>query len=217
MPTIPTANEEKQLLSENYEAAGNSDDWTSGSAKYLNTGDVTYGKYVNIASENSGGNRRAYKTFYVAGNNFYGSTKSYTIEFDALFHRSNDSNNLNELVLFGEGATMPAVSSYFNSTGNNYLFRLTGGNNNTNYAVEGSEATASIGDSWCHYTITVNKSTRMVSYSVKQGGNAVLSGNYIANEDANINVQGIGVVVGRAWSYFYIDNIVIKSAGDDLS
>ena len=211
------SNEEKQLLSENYEAAGNSDDWTSGSAKYLNTGDATYGKYVNIASENSGGNRRAYKTFYVAGNNFYGSTKSYTIEFDALFHRSNDSNNLNELVLFGEGATMPAVSSYFNSTGNNYLFRLTGGNNNTNYAVEGSEATASIGDSWCHFTITVNKSTRMVSYSVKQGGNAVLSGNYIANEDANINVQGIGVVVGRAWSYFYIDNIVIKSAGDDLS
>lgn len=210
---------ERDIFNEDFEEAESIDDinnWTISSYKYLNNNDATYGQYLNIASENSGGNRRSYKTFYATGNNFYGSSSVYTIEFDALFHRTN-SDNVNELVLFGEGATMPAVIEYFNSKGNNYLFRLTGGNNNTNYAVEGSEATASIGDSWCHYTITVNKSTRMVSYSVKQGGATVLSGNYTANEAANMNVQGIGVVVGRAWSYFYIDNIVIKSAGDDMS
>lgn len=212
------SNEEREIFNEDFEEAESIDDinkWTIGSYKYLNN-DATYGQYLNIASENSGGNRRSYKTFYATGNNFYGSAAVYTIEFDALFHRTN-TDNINELVLFGEGATMPAVADYFKSTGNNYLFRLTGGNNNTNYAVEGSETTASIGDSWCHYTINVNKSTRTVSYSVKKGGTAVLSGNYIANETANMNIQGIGVVVGRAWSYFYIDNIVIKSAGDDMS
>ena len=210
---------ERDIFNEDFEEAESIDDinnWTIGSFKYLNKNDVTYKNYLNIASENSSGNRRSYKTFYATGNNFYGSSSVYTIEFDALFHRTN-TDNVNELVLFGEGATMPVVNEYFNSKGNNYLFRLTGGNNNTNYTVEGSEATASIGDSWCHYTISVNKSTRMVSYSVKQGGATVLSGNYTANEAANMNVQGIGVVVGRAWSYFYIDNIVIKSAGDDMS
>ena len=212
------SNEEREIFNEDFEETESIDDinnWTIGSYKYLNN-DATYGQYLNIASENSGGNRRSYKTFYATGNNFYGSAAVYTIEFDALFHRTN-TDNINELVLFGEGATMPAVADYFKSTGNNYLFRLTGGNNNTNYAVEGSETTASIGDSWCHYTINVNKSTRTVSYSVKKGGTAVLSGNYIANETANMNIQGIGVVVGRAWSYSYIDNIVIKSAGDDMS
>lgn len=212
------SNEEREIFNEDFEEAESIDDinnWTIGSYKYLNN-DATYGQYLNIASENSGGNRRSYKTFYATGNNFYGSAAVYTIEFDALFHRTN-TDNINELVLFGEGATMPAVADYFKSTGNYYLFRLTGGNNNTNYAVEGSETTASIGDSWCHYTINVNKSTRTVSYSVKKGGTTVLSGNYIANETANMNIQGIGVVVGRAWSYFYIDNIVIKSAGDDMS
>jgi autotransporter-associated beta strand protein len=210
---------ERDIFNEDFEEAESIDDinnWTIGSFKYLNKNDVTYKNYLNIASENSSGNRRSYKTFYATGNNFYGSSSVYTIEFDALFHRTN-TDNVNELVLFGEGATMPVVNEYFNSKGNNYLFRLTGGNNNTNYTVEGSEATASIGDSWCHYTISVNKSTRMVSYSVKQGGATVLSGNYTANEAANLNVQGIGIVVGRAWSYFYIDNIVIKSAGDDMS
>ena len=210
---------ERDIFNEDFEEAESIDDinnWTIGSFKYLNKNDVTYKNYLNIASENSSGNRRSYKTFYATGNNFYGSSSVYTIEFDALFHRTN-TDNVNELVLFGEGATMPVVNEYFNSKGNNYLFRLTGGNNNTNYTVEGSEATASIGDSWCHYTISVNKSTRMVSYSVKQGGATVLSGNYTANEAANMNVQGIGIVVGRAWSYFYIDNIVIKSAGDDMS
>lgn len=210
------SNEERQLLSENYEAAGNCDDWTSACDKSQKTGDATYGNYVSI-SNGTTGDRRSYKYFYSTGNGFYGTTKSYTIEFDALFHRTNSDNNINELVLFGEDATMPAVSAYFASVGNNYLFRLTGGNNNTDYAVEGSETTASIGDNWCHYIISVNKTTRTVTYMVKNGSATVFSGNYIANDDANMNVQGIGVVLGKSWSYFYIDNIVIKSAGDDMS
>ena len=207
--------EVQTLLNENYENATDVADWESGCNKYLNTGDATYGNYVNIASEKSSGDRRAYKTFFATGNNFYGTSTSYTIEFDALFHRTNTAN-LNELVLFGEGAAMPVVNAYFASASNNYLFRLTGGNNNTTYSVEGSDATASIGDIWCHYVIDVNKTTRTVTYTVKNGSSTVFSGSYIANADANMNIQGIGITLGRSWSYAYIDNIKITAASADL-
>lgn len=207
------SNEVKTVLSENYESAKNADDWESSCSKNLNSTDG-YGRYINIASENSGGTRRAYKTFYANGSDFYGRTGSYTVEFDALFHRTNADGNINELVLFGEGAPMPPVDGYFANKTSNYLFRLTGGNNNTTYGVEGSSATANIGDKWCHYTITVDKELRKVTYTVKNGSATVLSGSYTANTDANMNVQGIGIGLGRAWSYAYIDNIVIDIATD---
>ena len=208
--------EVQTLYSEDYENATNADDWNAGCAKYFNTNDASYGNYVNIASENSGGNRRSYKTFYATGNDFYNGSSSYSIEFDALFHRSN-TENVNELVLFGEGAAMPAVNAYFADASQNYLFRLTGGANNLNYGVENSENTVSIGDTWCHYIITIDKSSRNVSYIVKNGSTIMLSGSYTANSAANMNVQGIGITVGRAWSYANIDNIIIKNIPNDLS
>lgn len=208
---------DSSIMTEDYTSATGTGDWTIGCASYLKTGDATYGNYINIASENSGGNRRSYKNFYAKGSDFYGDAEEYTVEFDALFHRTNDGNNLNELVLFGEGATMPAVNSYFNSTGSNYLFRITGGNNNANYAVEGSSATANIGDKWCHYTITVNREERTVSYEVRNGSTVVLHGTYEANSGADMRVQGIGITLGRAWSYAYIDNIHVEAAAVDLS
>ena len=213
--TYVGSTEPQTLYSQNYENATDVADWESGCNKYLNTGDATYGNYVNIASENSGGDRRAYKRFFVTGNDFYGTSTSYIIEFDALFHRTN-TTNLNELVLFGEGAAMPVVNANFASASNNYLFRLTGGNNNTTYSVEGSDATASLGDAWCHYVVEVNKTTRTVTYTVKNGSSTVFSGSYIANADANMNIQGIGITLGRAWSYAYIDNIKITTAVADL-
>ena len=210
-------NKETTLMNEDYETATEVGDWTMGCAGYLISSDATYGNHVNIASENSSGNRRSYKTFYAKGSNFYGDEKCYTVEFDALFHRSNTASNINELVLFGEGATMPAVNQYFDSTGNNYLFRLTGGGNNTNYAVEGSTTTANIGDKWCHYTITVDREKRTVNYEVKDGTTVVLQGSYTANANASMEVQGIGITLGRAWSYANIDNIKVKNVATDLS
>lgn len=208
--------EAQVLYSENYENATDVNDWTVGCYKYLNTGDGNYGNYVNIASENSGGNRRSYKTFFATNTDFYGSASNYMVEFDALFHRTN-TDNVNELVLFGEGASMPAVSTYFATASNNYLFRLNGGNNSLSYKVDGSETTASIGDTWCHYIINIDRELRTVSYTVKNGSNEVFSGSYTANNDANMNVQGIGITLGRAWSYAYIDNILIKTVPKDLS
>ena len=205
-----------KFLEENYESATGVGDWVFGCTGTLIMGNATYGNHVSIASENSSGNRRSYKTFYTTGENPYGEAKTYTVEFDALFHRTN-TGNVNELVLFGEGAAMPAVNTYFNSTSNNYLFRLTGGANNTNYGVDGKSATASIGDTWCHYTINIDRQARTVKYTVKSGGVTKLSGSYTANNEANMNVQGIGITLGRAWSYAYIDNIVVQSEGVDLS
>ena len=202
------------FLYEDYQNATGAEDWTSSCNVYHKTDD---GEYINIASENSGGTRRAYKTFYTTGANFYGSVEKYTVEFDAKFHHSNQ-NNINELVLFGEGAAMPGVDKYFNSTGDNYLFRLTGGNNySTYYAVDGSSTTANIGDKWCHYTVTIDKNTRLVSYEVKNGSSVVLQGSYTANAGANMNVQGIGVALGRAWSWANIDNIRVMPQASDLT
>ena len=205
-----------KFLEENYESATGVGDWVFGCTGTLITGNATYGNHVSIASENSSGNRRSYKTFYTTGENPYGDAKTYTVEFDALFHRTN-TGNVNELVLFGEGAAMPAINTYFNNASSNYLFRLTGGANNTNYGVDGKSETASIGDAWCHYTITIDRQARTVKYTVKSGGVTKLSGSYTANNEANMNVQGIGITLGRAWSYAYIDNIVVQSEGVDLS
>ena len=201
-------------LTENYESAADAEAWVSSCSKYLKTGDATYGNYIHIASENSGSTRRAYTTFYPTGSDIYGQVATYTVEFDALFHRTNEAGNINELVLFGEGAAMPAIAAYFASATSNYLFRLTGGNNNTTYGVEGSTATANIGDAWCHYTIVVDKETRTLTYTVKKGSATVLSGSYTIKADASLNVQGIGIGLGRAWSYAYIDNIVVNAAAD---
>ena len=201
------------LVYEDYQNATGTGDWTSSCNVYLKTDD---GIYINIASENSGGTRRAYKTFYTTGTDFYGSVVKYTVEFDAKFHRTN-TDNINELVLFGEGAAMPAINAYFNSTGDNYLFRLTGGNNNTNYAVDGSSAEADIGDTWCHYTVTIDKNTRVVTYQVQKGNSIVLQGSYTANAGANMNVQGIGVALGRAWSWVNIDNVRVLPEASDLT
>lgn len=202
------------LVYEDYQNATGAGDWTASCNVYHKTDD---GKYINIASENSGGTRRAYKTFYTTGTNFYGTVTKYIVEFDAKFHHSNQ-NNINELVLFGEGAAMPGVDKYFNSTGDNYLFRLTGGNNySTYYAVDGSSASANIGDKWCHYTVTIDKNTRLVTYEVKNGSSVVLQGSYNANAGANMNVQGIGVALGRAWSWANIDNIRVMPQASDLT
>ncbi|MBO4851619.1 MAG: hypothetical protein J5529_12085 [Prevotella sp.] len=203
-----------EFVNQNYENATGTDGWVNGCNAYLITGDATYGNYINIASENSGGARRSYLKLYDTGKDPYGASNKYTVEFDALFHRSN-TDMVNELVLFGEGAVMPAVNTYFNSATN--IFRLYGGNNNTNYAVEGNSATASIGDTWCHYTITIDREARTVNYTVKSGGVTKLSGSYTAGNDVNMNVQGIGITLGRAWSYANIDNILIQSEKIDLS
>ncbi|MCR5131334.1 MAG: hypothetical protein K6C10_07745 [Prevotella sp.] len=206
------------IMSEDYESATDASDWTLGCSGSLISGDETYGSYIKIASEGSSGNRRSYKTFFTTGTDFYGETASYTVEFDALFHHTNQSGNYNELVLFGEGASMPAVNGYFNSVGNNYLFRLTGGSYySTDYTVENTSETATIGDSWCHYVVTIDRETRNVSYVVTKGSETVLEGSYTANDEANMEVQGIGITMGRAYSYAYIDNIEVKEKAVDLS
>lgn len=201
------------LVYEDYQSATGTGDWNSSCNIYLNTDD---GRCIKIASENSSGTRRAYKTFYSTGTDFYGAVEKYTVEFDAQLHRTN-SDAINEVVLFGEGAGMPAINAYFNSTGDNYLFRLTGGNNNTNYAVEGSSATASLGDTWCHFTVTIDKNTRLVTYQVAKGSSVVLQGSYTANAGANMNVQGLGVALGRAWSWANIDNIRVMPEATDFT
>lgn len=200
------------FYTEDYNAATGADDWVASCTRTLEEGDANYDKYVRLYSDNQGGNRRNYKYFYT-GQNFYGDAQSYTVEFDAQFHRSNMSGNVNELVLLGEGATLPQyVYDYFASASNNYLFRMTGGNNNKTYAVENSNATAEIGDSWCHYTIEVNRETRQVTYTIKKGSTVVLSGTYEANENASMEVQGIGIVLGRSYSYAFVDNFSITSS-----
>ena len=206
------------LYSQNYESASDGSDWTTRYATIdFKTGDATYGKYVQITQNGGSGSRSAYKQFYNTGNSIY-SSDEYTIEFDAAIHYAHGNYADNQIILYGEEATKPASNAMFGDS--NYLFKISGGANyGTTYTVEGTSTAYSFTDNaWYHYLILVNRTTGSVTYTIKSGSTVVGTGSYTINNDAiSMDVQGIFVGLGRAYSYASIDNIVVKSAAVDLS
>lgn len=208
------------LYNQDYESATDVSSWTNRFAVLsLETNDATYGKYIKIAQGGGSGPRSAYTQFYTTGNDFYNGNSSYVMEFDALCksgigdatHQSTD----NEIVLYGEGASLPASNALFSS--DNYLFRISGGSYyGTTYTVAGDGASLSFADNtWYHYKVAIDGSTGKVTYAITNGSNTVGSGSYmITNNSVSMNIQGIEIGAARANGYDCIDNIQINYTKD---
>ncbi len=206
--TIIAEEQGTEIFAKDYESDSDASSWTTKYAT-LNflTGDATYGNYVQIVQGGGSGPRSAYTKFYNSGT-FYNEDQ-YCVEMDVAFQCANNSSE-NQIILFGEGASMPASNSLFNDT--NYLFKLSGGaNNSTSYLVEGGEPITFSNDTWHHLKIVVDKSTSQVKYTIsKEDGNYKV-GVIPLESGASGNIQGIFIGLGRANSYAKIDNIVISN------
>ncbi len=182
--------------------------------------DATHAHYLNLNCNGGGGNRTMGRNFGLNSN-----TDQYTIEFDASIKVNNNSNGNNEIVLFGQGASLPSSNRIFD--GNNFIFKISGGKNkNTSYSIahaviDGSTNNESVtlnSEKWYHYQISVNKPERKVNFTLKDGSTIVKSINYnITDGNVNMALQGIVLSVGRYDGQISIDNIVIKTEGTDLS
>lgn len=182
--------------------------------------DATHAHYLNLNCNGGGGNRTMGRNFGLNNN-----IDQYTIEFDASIKVNSDNNGNNEIVLLGQGASLPNSNSIFN--GDNYLFKISGGKNkNTSYSIahaviNGSTNNESVtlnSEKWFHYQINVDKAERKVNFTLKDGSTIVKSVNYnITDVNVNMALQGIVLSVGRSDGQISIDNIVIKTEGTDLS
>jgi autotransporter-associated beta strand protein len=210
----------RTLYKEDYEDATDASDWTTANAvPTLVTDDVTYGSYSQINQGGGGGNRSAYKRIFATGSNIYGNCTNYAIEFDAKIHYTYDSNNNthdNQLILYGEGASMPASNATFLDSETNYLFKLTGGRQQgVTYTVAADGAAYTYTDAaWYHYSVTVDKESRSVNYTITSGNNQIVgTGTYVLDANVSPNIQGVFVSLGRYNSYIGIDNIHIYTLG----
>ncbi len=176
--------------------------------------------YLQVVHNGGTGPRSAYTKFY-ANNSIY-TTDNYSIEFDMALHYTEGNFGDNEIILFGQGASLPYSNAMFDNS--NYVFKLYGGKNfGKTYTVDGDNNYFTINnEEWYHYTINVNKATGAVSYTIAtlQGTNSGGSGHYkINNTNVNLNVQGLLIGLGRNnnnaehVSFAYIDDItIIRSA-----
>ncbi len=205
------------LYSQDYENATDASSWTNRFATLSLETNKT--NYIKVAQGGGSGPRSAYTSFYNTGSDIYADNSSYVMEFDALCksgtgdatHPSTD----NEIVLFGEGASLPASNALFSS--DNYLFRISGGSYyGTTYTVAGDGASLSFADNtWYHYKVAVDGSTGKVTYAITNGTNTIGSGSYmITNNSVSMKIQGIEIGAARANGFDCIDNIKIYYTKD---
>ena len=208
-------NGEAVIYSQDYQQASDASDWVSQYATRNFNTDHTH--YVQIHQGGGRGPRSAYKQFYTTGSSIY-ENNTYLIEFDAALHANSDNQGDNELILFGEGAHIPASNAIFGSS--NIVFKISGGKKNgSTYTVQGSNQSYGFTDgAWYHYAIRVDKTTRTINYTISQGNYTVGNSNYTINDsNTNLDIQGMFVGLNRYNSYCSIDNIVIKSAVNGFS
>ena len=205
---------ETVLYNENYEKASDASDWTTQyeSVNFM-TGHDTYGNYIEFTHGNGSGPRNAYKKLSTAI-----TAEKYTVEFDAAMHYTNSNNNANKIILYGVGAQMPYSNTEITTT--NYFFKISGGvNYSTNYTVEETSSVYSLSDAnWYHYIVNVDQDNRTITYTIKSGSSEIGTGTYtISDTNINLNLQGIYVETGRAWSYIQIDNIKVAEPPTDIN
>lgn len=205
------------LYSQDYEAETDASKWTTLNATL--SLETNKSNYIKVTQGGGSGPRSAYTRFFNTGNDIYQGNNNYVMEFDALCksgtgdatHPSTD----NEIVLFGEGASLPASNALFSS--DNYLFRISGGSYyGTTYTVAGDGASLSFADNtWYHYKVAVDGSTGRVTYAITNGSNTVGSGSYmITNNSVSMKIQGIEIGAARANGFDCIDNIQIYYTKD---
>ena len=209
--TYVGSTEPQTLYSQNYENVTDaSAGWTYSDVSIsLGTGDATYGQYfyVNTGTTNT---RYAYTRLNVD----VSSCNTYTVEFDLAIKPSNKDPM--EFCVMSKGGTNPSNKwdNYAAINGNaNMLFDITCVGTSTEYKVNGSSTTTILdSDKWYHYTLTVNKDSRSVTWAISNGS----SGTFNLPEGTSAEFDGFYLVAARYYSTLKLDNILIKSA-DDLS
>lgn len=209
------------LFAQDYENASDASSWIGQYVtKNLVSDDATYGNYISLAQGGGSGPRTAYTKFFDKGDDFYGDYEIYSIEFDAKLRYSVDSHNPSDniLVLYGEGASMPASNANWSSS--NFLFKLTGGKQySTTYVSEDDNTSITITEEWRHYKVTVDKNLGTLTYLITSDETEIGSGTYSVSNKESLNIQGICMTLGRSNSYAYFDNISITTTTEatDLS
>ena len=204
--------EDVVLFSEDYENATGVSGWThSGAPMSLGSGDATHGKYflIDLGSTST---RYAYKRISsVDVSNGCG----YSIEFDLALKAGNTDPG--EFCVMSKGGTNPTNywDNYATINNNaNLLFDLAGSKNSTVYNVNGTTTTTTLAsETWYHITLNVNQSSRTVAWQISNGS----SGTFALPAGTSTEFDGFYFVTGRYNSKAMFDNIVIKSAGDDMS
>ena len=202
------------VFSQDYENETDANSWINRFATL--SLETNSSKYIKIAQGGGSGPRSAYTRFYSTGSDFYDGNTDYTIEFDVMFYRgvgdANHTSTDNAVVLYGEGAQMPASNAVFSSA--NKVFKISGGSYyGTTYTIDGNSSTYELNESWYHYTIVVNGETRIITYTISSNGTEVGSGTYnIDDTNVDFRIQGICVEAARSNGYVAIDNIEIKTS-----
>ena len=204
--------EEVVLFSEDYEGATEVSGWThSGAPISLGTGDVTHGKYFLI-DLGATATRYAYKRISSVDVSNGGD---YSIEFDVALKAGNSDPG--EFCVMSKGGTNP--TNYWDnyaSINNNahLLFDLKGSKSSIVYNINGTSNTTTLAsETWYHVSLIVNQSARTVVWQISNGS----SGTFILPSGTSTEFDGFYFVTGRYNSKAMLDNIVIKSLGDNLS
>lgn len=216
------SNEEVVLFSENFENSSTPGDyWKNGNGGiYSPTYTNSDGKCIGIVSSVDRGDYTSYTIDYTG-------VKSYQIDFDAFF------NNASKTTDFAVMCKSHAASWVYNwgynyittseSRHNPFLFFLRRGEGTTTFTVNESTTTLTLNNStWYHFTLNVNVLNGTVDFNISQKGSAssVARGTYTLPDGESAECDGFYIRNGR---YNYqpggagIDNIVIKSSGNDMS
>ena len=211
----------KVLYSQDYESAIDASSWTSANnagGLSLQTGDATYGKYIQFYGNGLGGGRTAYTNFY--STDFYSDYAAYTIEFDAAVRCSNYASHYTELVVASDGYSLVG-NDYFtnkNTTNKNYLFLLKSKGeaaNSTKYYINGGSTEYSIAaNAWFHVKLEVNVSDKTIDYTLT--GAVSATGTYTITDASSIKAKALVGTVGRGtYGTVRIDNISITTETDE--
>ncbi|MBR5037387.1 MAG: autotransporter-associated beta strand repeat-containing protein [Prevotella sp.] len=197
------------LFSENFESETVISEWThSGAPISLGSGDDGNYFLIDLGSTST---RYAYKRFSsVDVSNGCG----YSIEFDLALKAGNTDPG--EFCVMSKGGTNPTNywDNYASINNNaNLLFDLEGSKNSTVYNVNGTTTTTLASETWYHISLNVNQNARTVAWQISNGS----SGTFELPAGTSTEFDGFYFVTGRYNSKAMLDNIVIKSAGDDLS
>ncbi len=211
----------EKLVSQDYSSSIGG--WTSPNAgNYLSLGSDGYVSFNITSNENT---RCAFNTSDFSSLDFT-DYDYYTIDFDLSAKVGNNQNS--EICVMSQGGTLLSNRQYNNNyayinDNAKYLFDLTTKAANSNeYYVNGSAETVTLpAATWCHYSIMVNQSLRMVKWTITNNGtNAIIgSGIYSLPSTTNTNFSGIYLLGGRYQPAMLFDNLEINGykAGFDLS
>lgn len=203
---------------QDYESETDASSWISGanqgnaqSRLSLQTGDATYGKYIQFAPE--GDNSRACYTSISSGDN-----TTYVLDFDLALRPSN--KEAHEFVVMAASGTPEVGYSnvwYTYSLKHNQQHALltlaNGGAGDTFYEVnfQSAETVELASDVWNHVRLKVDGTSRKVDYVISSTDKTVLGkGTFNLPEGTSSQMQGFYFRCGRYQASMKIDNIVIS-------